>query len=392
MSGLKWIAAMVMVILLVGAAATACGGGGGNAGGNRVGFSSGGMVRTDFGGDDVANALAVQADGKIVAAGGKGSDFALARYTRDGQLDRSFGSRGKVVTRVGPPPVGSGSDVRGGAEAIAVQPDGKIVVAGGAGKRFALVRYTRRGRLDPSFGAGGKVVTDVGARQGGGRTELLGAKAIALQADGKIVAAGAGPEHFALARYTSEGHLDASFGPGGVVVTNMGGVADAAEAMAVQADGRIVVAGWSDFAFAVARYLESGQLDASFGTDGKVVTKPGLDDYEIAKAVAVEPHGKLVTAGSAEPRFPAAVLVRYTSAGKLDSSFGSRGVANGHNAANALAVQRDGRIVVVASADFPGDPCCSSRMEREVVLLRFTRNGRPDRTFGHGGEVVTRPS
>lgn len=387
-----WIgAATAMMILFATAAVTACGGGGGgNPGGKRAGFGPRGMVSTDFGGDDVANAIAVQGDGRIVAAGGNRSEFALARYTRDGHLDRSFGLRGEVVTHVGPPPVGSGPDERGGAEAIAIQPDAKIVVAGGVGGEFALARYTRGGHLDPSFGAEGKVVTDVGGRQGGPRTELLGAKAIALQADGKIVAAGAGPRHFALARYTSDGHLDASFGPGGVVVTTVGG-ADAAEAIVVQADGRIVVAGWSDFAFAVARYLPSGQLDGTFGTDGKVVTKAGEDDFDSAEAVAVELDGKIVVAGGTGPRFPAAVLVRYTSAGKLDPSFGRRGVATGLNVATAVAIQRDGRIVVAGGANYPADPCCSTRMEHIVTLLRYTRSGRPDRTFGNGGAVVTRP-
>jgi uncharacterized delta-60 repeat protein len=257
------------------------------------------------------------------------------------------------------------------------------------GNKFALARYTPRGHLDRSFGAGGKVVTDVGGRRGVQRTEPLGAKAIALQADGKIVAAGAGPRHFALARYTSDGQLDASFGPGGVVVTNVGRE-DAAEAIAVQADGRIVVAGWSETVIALARYLPSGQLDATFGTDGKVVTNAGGDDYDGAEAVGVQLDGKIVVAGWTGPRFPGAVLSRFTSAGEPDASFGRRGVATGPGEATALAIQRDGRIVIAGDENYAANPCCSGRYVYQVALLRYTQRGRPDRTFGHRGAVLTR--
>ncbi len=175
---------------------------------------------TDFD-TDCARAVAIQADGKIVAAGYSGHgdvmyDFLLARYTTSGKLDGSFGSGGKVLTDVG---------VDDYAFSVAVQPDGKIVAAGlstakGSGD-FALVRYTKSGALDASFGSGGKVLTDLGANS------YDGASAVAVQADGKIVAAGfsraKGSGDFALVRYTTSGKLDASFGLGGKVLTNLGG-------------------------------------------------------------------------------------------------------------------------------------------------------------------------
>jgi uncharacterized delta-60 repeat protein len=371
------------------AAASACGGGGGHGGGGSArGFGMRGKVRTDFGRDDVANALAIQGDGKIVAAGGTGSDFALARYTRDGRLDPSFGMGGKVVTDVGALPAGRYQ--HGGAVAVAIQADGKIVAGGGTRSDFVLARYTRDGRLDRSFGKGGKVVTDVGARQSQLFTEPLGAKAIALQSDGKIVAAGAGPRHFALARYTRDGRLDPSFGRGGEVITYVGRE-DGAEALAVQADGKIVAAGWSDYKFALARYMPDGQLDPSFGRGGKVVNNAGYDDFDIARAVAVEADGKIVAAGSTGPRHFYAVVVRLTPRGALDRSFGSGGIVPAEDRASessAIAILGDGRMVV-GGTENPYFNSPDRPSVNHFALIRYTRNGDPDPTFGHGGSVRT---
>jgi uncharacterized delta-60 repeat protein len=177
--------------VIVLAIATGCGGEGGAGGG--AGFDDAGKVPTDFGGDDVANALAIQRDGKMVAAGRKGRAFALARYTPDGRLDESFGAAGKVVTDFGVARADKCVEpCQHGAAAVAIQGDGKIVAAGGQGSDFALARYLPDGRLDPSFGRGGKVVTDVGARPDRFEGRQQGANAIAIQSDGKIIAAGAG--------------------------------------------------------------------------------------------------------------------------------------------------------------------------------------------------------
>jgi uncharacterized delta-60 repeat protein len=389
-----------ILLLVAGAAASvvllaaACGSTGGAAGGNPAGFGVRGWVRTDFGGDDVANALAIQADGRIVAAGGKDCNVALARYTRDGRLDRSFGLRGKVVTHLGARPVGCRlvrqlGGRASGAEAVAIQADGRIVIGGGVGKKFALARYTSRGRLDQGFGEGGKVVTDVGARMTQEFMDVLGVKAIALQADGKIVAAGAGPRDFALARYTSDGRLDPSFGLGGVVITDLGGE-DSANAVAVQPDGKIIAAGWSERGFALARYLSNGQLDPSFGSRGTVGPEGFGDDFNAVSGIAVDADGKIVAAGSSGPRFPGAVLVRYTSAGKRDGSFGRAGVASpsgGASAWAAVTILRDGRILVAGEANYLVD---TAHYVYHVALGRYTVRGRVDRTFGHRGAVLTR--
>src|SRR3954447_18172860 len=171
-------------------------------------FGAGGKLTTDFAGNgDEAHAVAVQADGKVVAAGGAlvttplGTlqDFALARYRPDGTLDPTFGAAGKVRTDFG------GSEQ---AFAVAVQPDGKIVAAGGSGRDFELARYNADGSLDGTFGVGGKVTTTFA---GIFASLFTRASAVLVQPDGKIVAAGtasaARPLDFGLARYNPDGTL-----------------------------------------------------------------------------------------------------------------------------------------------------------------------------------------
>ena len=235
-------------------------------------FGGNGKVVTDFTAwRDGAKGVAIQADGRIVVVGiaGEGqvrvmsasrwarwrprdAKFALARYNSDGTPDASFGVKGKVKTDFT-----SGSDSANG---VAIQADGKIVAAGEAGNssgrpKFALARYNSDGTLDASFGGGGKVMTYVSAWDA--------ANGVAIQADGKIVAAGvaaANAGNFALARYDSDGTLDASFGVDGKVTTDFTPRSDGAAGVAIQADGRIVAAGWANsgrakMKVALARYL-----------------------------------------------------------------------------------------------------------------------------------------
>jgi uncharacterized delta-60 repeat protein len=342
-------------------------------------FGRGGKVLTAFGsGSDRAVGLAIQADGKIVAAGPRYANgrsyFALSRYTADGRLDPSFGSSGKVLT---------GFDSHHGNEAwaVAIQPDGKIVAAGGSGGNydFALVRYATSGRLDRTFGRGGEVLTDLGSN-----SDM--AYGVAIQANGKIVAAGQGgsPVTWALARYTDDGTLDRGFGHEGKVLSFAASETHAL-AVAIQANARIVAAG---LGFTVARYTADGLLDPSFGSRGKVRTpfcascSPATVD---ALAVRLQADGNVIAAGYNQTfkySQPNVALARYTADGRLDPSFGRGGkvltsFGSHGGVARAVAIQRDGKIVAAGASD------------NDFALVRYTTRGRLDPTFGSGGKVLT---
>ncbi len=341
-------------------------------------FGSGGMVTTDFGNwYYYARAMAIQRDGKIVAAGQAFNDFILARYNSDGALDTSFGSGGIVMT-----------DFLGGIDeafAVAIQNDGKIVAAGTVQVGFALARYNSNGTLDASFGDGGKVTTGFG-----GWYDY--ASAVAIQNDGKIVAAGhAEVGGFALARYNSDGTLDTSFGNGGKVTTDFGSMSDEAYAVAIQSDGKIVAAGYAQIAgqwdFALARYNSDGTLDDGFGNGGKVTTS-FEDGGAIAYSVAIQSGGKIVAAGIAwgEGNWEDFALASYNSDGTLDASFGDSGVittrfGDKNDYAYSVAIQNDGKIVAAGYARVDSD--------EDFALARYTGDGTPDATFGNGGQVTT---
>jgi uncharacterized delta-60 repeat protein/uncharacterized repeat protein (TIGR01451 family) len=355
-------------------------------------FGTGGKVTTPIGsGHEQGRGVAIQPDGKIVLAGysvGSTFDFALARYTTTGALDSTFGTGGKVTT-----PIGAGEDV---AQAVAIQADGKIVAAGysniGSTLDFAVVRYTTTGALDSTFGTGGKVTTPIGS-------SIDVASAVVIQADGKIVAAGysrsaSTNDDFALVRYTTTGALDSTFGTGGKVTTQVAATnnQDAADGVAIQSDGKIVAAGWaigSSIDFALARYTITGALDSTFGTGGKVITPVG-SSFDYGRAVAIQGDGKIVVAGESWSSASDFALVRYTSAGALDSTFGTAGKvitpvssapSFAHDFARAVAIQSNGKIVAVGGV--------WNGSNYDFALARYTTAGALDSTFGTGGKVIT---
>ena len=348
-------------------------------------FGGDGKVTTDLtrhGG--LANAVAIQADGKIVAAGhslGPKPKFALARFRVNGTLNITFGGDGTVTTTIG----GDGAV----ANAVAIQGDGKIVAAGqsfGSNPEFALARYNGDGTLDTTFGTDGKVTTDFT-----GVGDL--ATAVAIQADGKIVAAGATDsgvlgEDFALARYNADGTLDTTFGTDGKVTTDFTGVGDVARAVAIQADGKIVAAGTGSGSPELARYDPAGTLDPTFGNEGRVVTDfSGFASF-LAYAVAIQADGKIVAAGEHFECFidgceSGFLLLRYNTDGSLDTTFGGDGVTGGFPGwANAVAIQVDGRIVAAGEwLNPPNDP--------RFAVLRYKTDGTLDQSFGKHGWVLT---
>ncbi|MBS0314262.1 MAG: hypothetical protein JSS05_08750 [Proteobacteria bacterium] len=334
-------------------------------------FGSGGTVISPFDSSDgLAWAIALQPDGKIVVAGAcynsTNGDFCLARYQASGALDTGFGSGGKVIS-----PIGSGHDA---AYAVALQPDGKIVLAGGcrngSGYVFCLARYQVNGALDTSFGSDGKVINPNGSDDDR-------AWAIALQPDGKIVVAGSCKNgsnfDFCLARYQANGALDSGFGSGGTVISPIGSYNDFGQAIALQPDGKIVAAGscenGSKNDFCLARYQANGALDSGFGSGGKIIS-PISSSTDFGAAIALQPDGKIVVAGScAGVSSYDFCLARYQANGALDTSFGSGGkvispIGSSTDYDGAIALQPDGKIVVAGSCDNGSDyDFCLARFE-----------------------------
>jgi uncharacterized delta-60 repeat protein len=266
-------------------------------------FNGTGKVTTMIGNsDDRGRSVVIQSDGKIVVAGlsfnGSNTDFSLARYYPDGTLDTTFNGTGVVIT-----PIVSGSD---SALSAAIQPDGKIVLAGFSDNAsngfsdFAIARYNTNGTLDTTFGGTGFITTTVGDRFDTGY-------AVAIQSDGRIVVAGSafsGSVGFALVRYNLDGTLDTSFNGTGKVITTFGPIGTNhahAYSIALQSDGRIVLAGRrinnsNDDDFALARYNSNGTLDTSFNGTGKVTTS--FNSFrDDANSVTIQPDGKIVAAG-----------------------------------------------------------------------------------------------
>jgi uncharacterized delta-60 repeat protein len=359
-------------------------------------FGSDGTVVTPVvAGDDLAYALALQSDGKIVVVGqasnGANADVAVLRYLADGSLDPAFDDDGIVTTAIGP-----GDDIAYG---LALQPDGKIVVTGEAstaccGQDTAVLRYLADGSLDPDFGAGsGRVLVGVGPDGSYGG-------AVAVQADGTIVVAGAGTLaggdlDFAVFRLQPDGLIDASFGAGGTAITEFSTADDRPWSLGIRPDGKIVVAGTQadegSGNFALARYLADGSLDPSFGGDGTVVSAITISqDVLVAGALVLQPDGKIVVGGSTVQSSSVFAVARYLGDGSLDASFDGDGIAvltGGPAFAYGLALQADGKIVAAGSPG-AGD-LVVARYHGDTVLPTNPTLDSPSHTVGAAASDAT---
>lgn len=415
-------------------------------------FSGDGIVQFDSHINDYYYAVAIQPDGKIVAVGTQNSQFVVRRYLSSGALDATFGNAGTVF-----------GVFQGEAKSLALQPDGKIVVVGTslefmADRDFGVLRLNINGTLDTTFDTDGKVLTDVGTN-----TEDNGT-GVALQDDGKIIVAGytwnGSNYDIALVRYNPNGSLDTGFSGNGKLRTGIGSGDDVANAAEVQADGKIVVAGTTRTAaytyeilhldgtreiisvpanddMVVVRYSSSGNLDATFSGDGKNIISfeegkndqgnamflqldgkivvAGITDndfalarlhgiygfntlanriyttigtsFEIANAIALDADRKIVVAGySYDGAKNVFAITRYHPSGHVDSTFsgdGKQTVSVGLNTATAYAVviqPADGKILLAGSA--------SNGTNSDFAVIRLLPNGSLDNTFGTGGKVL----
>lgn len=354
-------------------------------------FDTDGIVVTDVAGNgspDDGRAVALQPDGKILVAGTTNLSFSLVRYQTDGSLDASFGNNGSVVTSIN-----IGGDT---AFALAVQPDGKILVAGTSittRNEFAVVRYDPDGSLDTSFDGDGMVTTPIGLGSG------AIAYAIALQADGKIVLAGYSTENpmgieldFALVRYNTDGSLDTSFDVDGKVTTALaGGGNDVIYALAVQPDGRIVVTGSKGTQdFVVARYNTDGSLDTGFDVDGIVTTEISGPDY--AWAIALQPDGKILVAGQSYTPLLGPLgfaVARYESDGSLDMTFSGDGSVVTELPGLVNAEAHALAVLPDGKIMVSGFGINNGSGDNDFGLVRYNANGGLDNTFGTNGVATT---
>ena len=320
-------------------------------------FGTGGLIGipfdTNF--DEMAMAIVVQSDGKIVVAGsvqlgGSGWDFGIVRLNSNGTIDTSYNG-GKVKVGLN----ATGDDFLFD---MVIQPDNKVVLTGTTrpmpNKDIALVRMKTDGTTDETFNnPGGRVTIAFG---GGTEDEGLG---LALQADGSIVIAGSTAGDFCVLRFTSAGQLDVPFGIGGFQVTPMGTQIDRATSVAIQTDGKIVAGGTAisglpeEFAF--ARYTTGGQLDTTFSSDGKATFDIVPATADILNTVLIQSDGKIIGAGGAGGSH---VFVRIDASGAIDPSFGINGkvienIAPLNSFGRGAILQPDGRIVSVGDGSGP---------------------------------------
>ncbi len=366
-------------------------------------FGGGLAVVTAGAGTDTLKAVALQGDGKVVVVGsasnGTNLDFAIARVNADGTSDTSFGTGGSQLTSFG------GYDDQ--ANALAIQGDGDIVVAGAAGgaggTTFALARYAPDGSLDASFGTSGKATTTIGTSSA--------AVGVAIQGDGRLVVAGtatiSGNSQVSVARYQTDGSLDTSFGTNGIVSMPIAPVPDSVGGVAITSGGKIVISGASTSGMFTLQLNADGSLDSSFGSGGEVITSFDIG----APYVTLQPDGKIVLASGTN-------VARLNPDGSFDATFGSGGkVVGGAGGRSSLAIQPDGMILYdglarlfpdgVADTSFSGASvpfrleAVVAQSDDEVIaagesyggsfeLRRFQANSSPWLELGAQGSASTR--
>jgi uncharacterized delta-60 repeat protein len=362
-------------------------------------FGTGGNLILPAGDIDGIAAMAVQPDGRILLVGSSvanRADVAVIRLTADGAMDPTFGDRGRVTVDLG------GGDTAG---AVAVQPDGMIVVAGtaasGGGIDFAAARLTAAGVPDPAFGVGGRSAVAFPNRALA--TYVYSVRVVLVQPDGGIVLAGTESSgntrtartDFAVARLTAAGAPDPGFGDGGRATFTFG-TFGSPRAGGLLPDGRIVLAGGGGVSgpgsqFAVIRLTPGGAFDSAFGDGGKVAVNFGFTNS--AAGVSVRPDGRILVAGTARaPSQPYDdfAIARLTPDGAPDPSFGDGGKAwfdaGASESSGAVALHSDGGILLgghsTAIAVGPDGP------RSDFAAARLTADGKPDTGFGAEGVTL----
>ena len=304
-----------------------------------------------------------------------------------GDLDTTFGNGGMVITDI--------AGYIDGAFSVALQSDGKIILTGystqsvGMDREMTSVRYLPDGSIDSSFGINGIVITDVSDREGEAYSN-------AIQSDGKIVIGGyskssaTNNDDFTVVRYESDGSLDSTFGTGGIVTTEIRSDNDVLEALTIQPNGKIIGVGWSsdnpNDGIALIRYNTDGSLDNSFSGDGIAITDI-YSHQDYGCAIALQADGKIIVTGHTIGAHNLIFVARYKTTGYLDDSFGQMGngivtiLAGSISFATDVTIQDDGKIIICGYSDYFGP--------MHFTLARFNENGTMDDSFGFGGWVNT---
>lgn len=359
-------------------------------------FGQGGKIITDFfGRTDVGKNLLIDSNKKILISGSATKNstsdhFALARYNEDGTLDTSFDTDGKVTTSK----IAENKYVAEGIDGVALQSDGKIVACGRgyfeSNAGLALIRYNQNGSLDRSFAEEGMAFSPDAQEQ---NFPL----ALTLDSADKIIVVAAAfkqrPESssFAVFRFNADGSLDKSFGVDGKATTKIVPGNDVPRAVKIDAEGRIVVAGFNGHSkFTVVRYSSEGVLDSSFGREGIAIITFSPGGTDTLNALAIQADGKIVVGGDVQVGSFAGLrmvdfgLARLTSEGELDLSFNQTGkqisefVQPAASSLWALALQTDGKIIAVGDAS----------IVKGLGVARYNLDGSLDQSFGEDGKQI----
>ena len=344
-------------------------------------FNADGKITTDISTHfDYAYDVAIQDDGKIIAAGltynGSNEDFLVIRYTTDGNYDNTFGNNGIDTIDFG--------GLMDDAMSLAIQPDGKIIVAGYSYNTsfetyISIVRLKYDGSLDPSFGNNGKINDNYSL-------SINSINSVIIQPDGKILIGGCCNGDFFITRYKSDGAIDSTFGINGFAITDFNVSYDIIQKIALQNDGKIIASGISDNNttdndFALARYNNDGTLDTTFSIDGLLTTAIGTS-HDYARDMVLQPDGKILVGGKVvHENISHFGLARYNIDGSLDLSFNSSGkvFVNAGNSPElwAIALQNDGKILLGGNS--------ITVTEDDFTIVRVNTQGSIDSTFGTNG-------
>ena len=356
-------------------------------------FGTNGKVHTSFGNfSTYFNALAMQNDGKIYAVGAKEGSFSetngifISRYNTDGLLDISYNSTG-VNGEPGTKEIGYGSSYEFCHTAV-LQPDNKLIVAGSSNASFSISRLLENGDYDTDFSGDGKMIYSFGTGNGSKINKIL------LQSDGKILAIGqaySGTDYdFGAARFNTDGSLDTTFGVSGKVRVAIGPANDFGQDAVLQPDGKIVITGYSKNAlgydtFSAIRLNNDGNLDISFATNGKIYFNiPSKLDC-VAEAVTLQSDGRILIAGHADGDF---AVLRYNTNGTLDGTFGNSGYTttdfgNSQDKVYAISIQANGKIIL---AGHSYDPLISTFLD--FGIASYNADGSLNNTFDSDGKMT----